>query len=73
MWQRKIILGAGLVKIPVINAHTHFPIFLRHGNDVGNPIWVGYYGKETSFQLLFFLFFDLENDLRFQSLKGLPH
>ena len=73
VWQRKIILGAGPVQIPIINAHTHFPIVVRHGNDVSNPIWVGYCNKETDFQLVFYLFFDLQNDLRFHSSKGLPH
>ena len=59
MRQWKIVLGAGLVQISVINASMYFPIFLRHGNNVGNPIWVGYRGKETDFQLFFYFLFDL--------------
>ena len=65
VWQRKIILGTSLVQIPIINTYAYFFIFLRHGNNVGNPIRVGYCGKGTSFQLLFYFFFDLQNDLRF--------
>ena len=38
VWQWKVILGAGLVQIPAINAHACFPIFLKHGNNVGSPI-----------------------------------
>ena len=73
MWQRKIILGTGPVQISIINTHMHFPIFLRHGDNVGNLIGVGYCGKEIGFQLFFYFFFDLQNDLKFYSLTGLPH
>ena len=38
MWQWKVILGAGSVQIPVVDAYAYFPIFLKHGNNVGNPI-----------------------------------
>ena len=33
--------------------------------------WAFYHSKETGFQLLFYLFFDLQNDLIFHSSKGL--
>ena len=45
VWQWKIILGIGPVQMSIINAHVHFPIFFRHGNNVGNPIRVGYCGE----------------------------
>ena len=73
MWQWEIILGAGSVQIPIVDAHAYFPIFLRHENNVGGPIWVGYHIKETGFQLLFYFLLDLQNDLKFHPLKGLPH
>ena len=38
MWQWKVILGVGLVQILVVFAYAYFPIFLRHRNNVGNPI-----------------------------------
>ena len=38
MWQWKFILGLGPVQIPIVDAHAYFPIFLRHGNNVGDPI-----------------------------------
>ena len=38
MWQWEVVFGAGPVQIPVINAHAYFPIFLRHGNNIGDLI-----------------------------------
>ena len=73
MWQWKVILGTGPIQIPVINTHGYFPIFLRHRNNVCNPISIGYRGKETGFQLFFYFFFDLQNNRRFHPSKGLPH
>ena len=40
----------------IINAHAYFPTFLWHETNVGNPIRVGYGGKKTGFQLLFYFF-----------------
>ena len=34
VWLWKVILGAGPIQIPIINAHAYFPIFLRYRNDV---------------------------------------
>ena len=45
--------------VNMLVAHAYFPIFILHENNVGNPIKVGYSGKKTSFQLLFYFFFDL--------------
>ena len=49
VWQGKIILRAEPIQISIIDAHVYFPIFLWHGNNVGNPIRVGYGGKKISF------------------------
>ena len=38
MWQWEIVLGAGPVQISIINTHVYFPVFLKHGNNVGDPI-----------------------------------
>ena len=63
IWQGKIILRAGLIQIPIIDMHMYFPIFLWHGNNVGNPIKVGYGSKKTGFQLLFYFFFYFQDNL----------
>ena len=56
MWQGKIILRASQTQISIINTHAYFPIFLWHGNNVGDPIKVGYGGIKTNFQMLFYFF-----------------
>ena len=63
VWQRKIIFWVGLIQISIIDAHAYFPIFFGHEDNVGNPIRVGYGGKKTGFQLLFYLFFDFQDNL----------
>ena len=73
IWQWEIFLGVDLVQNSIINAHVYFPIFLRHRNNVGDPILVGYRGKKTGFQLLFYFLPNLQNDLGFHPLKGLLH
>ena len=73
MWQGKIILQASPIQVSIINTHAHFPIFLRHGDNICNLIKVGYGSKKTNTQLLFYFFFNLQNNLRFHPTEGLPH
>ena len=73
IWQEKIILQAGPIQISIINAHAYLPILLWHGNNVCNPIRVSYGGKKIRAQLLFYIFFDFQDSLKFHPSKSLPH
>ena len=55
MWQGKIIVWAGPIKISIIDAYAYFPIFLWHGKNVGNLIKVGYGSKKTTTTFLLLL------------------
>ena len=57
MWQGKIILRVGSIQISIIDEHAYLPVFLWHEDNVCNPIRVGYGGKKTNFQLLFYFGF----------------
>ena len=73
MWQGKIILWAGPIQISIINAHAYLPILLWHGNNVCNPIRLGYEDKKNGVQLHFYFFFDFQDSLRFHHSESLPH
>ena len=66
MWQGKIILQASPVQISIRNTHVNFPIFLRHGNNVCNPIRVGYDSKKFNYFSTSSLIFRIISDFILQ-------
>jgi hypothetical protein len=49
-WQREIVLGAGLIEVCEVDAHTPFAALFLHHDHVGEPCWINDWLDESGFQ-----------------------